>query len=502
MPLLPLPKVSALSPVIQGKKKPLVPWERPIISVIKGSAGMMDSLARPVARSSDSMIQIASRPAPPPLQGARGWKEALGRAWQVLNTPSHKLEQQARTQSPNLARQVMPLVRPVNKASRKILQETGEVRRKLSHYDTGLAGAAVEKAIESAPALLLSGPTTRMKVANGVVNAAIAYGKDGMVPAAIASGLVRGNSTGTNALEEAATEVLDLPFGGFRAHGGPVRPGMSYVVGEKGPELFTPNTPGTIVPHSPQNRGYAPGSLAARPTVKKGGVRMRDESPEAFRARMDANQAQPTATTSSPAPLIPTAVAPTRRDNILAARAAGTFDAKRAAYNQAGLATGHSMDEAGNITGPSAAGSNTPRPQASTFASATDGQGGSKMVRLPDTPPAPTTPRHTTGPANPTGIPAFDSLTQEVSRPPPSRDLYAEEKQRQTTETTGPTSAQLTALGKAHQIANSRSTADIMAKAQSLLAPTPRASARRQPFKPQALATRPTAQKSQLTILR
>ena len=67
-----------------------------------------------------------------------------------------------------------------------------------------------------------------------------------------------------------------LPFGGFRANGGPVRPGMAYVVGERGPELMVPSAPGTIVPNtgaasSPMNRPYAElnggtGSLANRGT--------------------------------------------------------------------------------------------------------------------------------------------------------------------------------------------------------------------------------------------
>jgi phage-related protein len=39
------------------------------------------------------------------------------------------------------------------------------------------------------------------------------------------------------------------PFGGGRAAGGPVNAGTSYVVGERGPELFVPNTAGTIVPN-------------------------------------------------------------------------------------------------------------------------------------------------------------------------------------------------------------------------------------------------------------
>lgn len=38
-------------------------------------------------------------------------------------------------------------------------------------------------------------------------------------------------------------------FGGFRASGGPVTGGTSYIVGERGPELFTPHTSGAIVPN-------------------------------------------------------------------------------------------------------------------------------------------------------------------------------------------------------------------------------------------------------------
>ena len=35
-------------------------------------------------------------------------------------------------------------------------------------------------------------------------------------------------------------------FGGFRANGGPVEAGKSYVVGERGPEVFTPSSSGQI----------------------------------------------------------------------------------------------------------------------------------------------------------------------------------------------------------------------------------------------------------------
>lgn len=43
--------------------------------------------------------------------------------------------------------------------------------------------------------------------------------------------------------------ALGSLFGGARAAGGPVRPGKTYLVGEKGPELFSPGVGGTIVPN-------------------------------------------------------------------------------------------------------------------------------------------------------------------------------------------------------------------------------------------------------------
>jgi hypothetical protein len=39
-------------------------------------------------------------------------------------------------------------------------------------------------------------------------------------------------------------------FGGGKAAGGPVRSGTSYLVGERGPELFTPSGSGMITPNN------------------------------------------------------------------------------------------------------------------------------------------------------------------------------------------------------------------------------------------------------------
>lgn len=44
-------------------------------------------------------------------------------------------------------------------------------------------------------------------------------------------------------------QAVQLNFGGERALGGPVTPGKSFLVGEKGPEMFSPSSHGTIVPN-------------------------------------------------------------------------------------------------------------------------------------------------------------------------------------------------------------------------------------------------------------
>ncbi|QQN73956.1 tape measure protein [Croceicoccus sp. YJ47] len=43
--------------------------------------------------------------------------------------------------------------------------------------------------------------------------------------------------------------VTGFNFGGARAKGGPVLPSMSYLVGERGPEIFSPGSAGTIIPN-------------------------------------------------------------------------------------------------------------------------------------------------------------------------------------------------------------------------------------------------------------
>lgn len=59
-------------------------------------------------------------------------------------------------------------------------------------------------------------------------------------------------------------------FGGARALGGPILPGRSYLVGERGPELIVPRMPATVVPHG----GGAGVSVTYAPTIHAPGATM------------------------------------------------------------------------------------------------------------------------------------------------------------------------------------------------------------------------------------
>ncbi len=61
------------------------------------------------------------------------------------------------------------------------------------------------------------------------------------------------------------------PFGGFRRRGGPVLPGVGYVVGEGGAELFVPQMPGMVLPNETlTDRAPAAGSRMGGPLSDRG----------------------------------------------------------------------------------------------------------------------------------------------------------------------------------------------------------------------------------------
>jgi hypothetical protein len=53
-----------------------------------------------------------------------------------------------------------------------------------------------------------------------------------------------------NPLVAGIGNIIDKIFGGAKAGGGPVNAGTTYLVGERGPELFTPSGSGMIIPNN------------------------------------------------------------------------------------------------------------------------------------------------------------------------------------------------------------------------------------------------------------
>jgi hypothetical protein len=69
-------------------------------------------------------------------------------------------------------------------------------------------------------------------------------------------------------------------FKGFRAEGGPVGAGGSYVVGEKGPELFVPGSSGSIIPNGAMGVGGSKGGSSVNVTYNiASGVSRADLAP-------------------------------------------------------------------------------------------------------------------------------------------------------------------------------------------------------------------------------
>lgn len=63
------------------------------------------------------------------------------------------------------------------------------------------------------------------------------------------------NTIKNNPIVSGIAGVFDRAFGGGRAIGGPVSAGTSYLVGERGPELFTPAANGMITPNNRMGGG-------------------------------------------------------------------------------------------------------------------------------------------------------------------------------------------------------------------------------------------------------
>lgn len=75
-----------------------------------------------------------------------------------------------------------------------------------------------------------------------------------------------------NPIVEGISGLISSAFGGGRASGGSVKAGTTYLVGEQGAELFTPNTSGTIVPNDALGGGGATINLTVNGAIDAEGT--------------------------------------------------------------------------------------------------------------------------------------------------------------------------------------------------------------------------------------
>jgi hypothetical protein len=70
---------------------------------------------------------------------------------------------------------------------------------------------------------------------------------------------------------------------GFRANGGPVTSGLPFIVGERGPELFIPNTSGSITPNNQMTNGNSVFNITVNAGVGTNGAQVGQQIVEAIK---------------------------------------------------------------------------------------------------------------------------------------------------------------------------------------------------------------------------
>jgi phage-related minor tail protein len=128
--------------------------------------------------------------------------------------------------------------------------------------DTTLAAAAqaldkfVSGPVQSSTAAIETAVTRSFSSVENAIARAVLGGKTSMdqLVTAILADFDRIATTQfiVKPIESALTSIAGaiLPIGGARAAGGPVDAGVPYLVGEQGPELFTPGAAGAIAPNA------------------------------------------------------------------------------------------------------------------------------------------------------------------------------------------------------------------------------------------------------------
>ena len=152
------------------------------------------------------------------------------------------------------------MIRLTGEAGAAFAATSGDVEDMASRL--GMVNETANKTIPAMSQLAQMSNDAGSLIAQGFEDAILSGQKLSEVVRALGRDLVRlvFQQMVTQRLAAGVTGVLQgKGFAGFMAAGGPVSAGSSYVVGEKGPELFVPHASGTIVPNNKMGGGSGSG---------------------------------------------------------------------------------------------------------------------------------------------------------------------------------------------------------------------------------------------------
>lgn len=208
--------VTSNSALLQAVKPPAskstaAAWEKPLVAIVNGSAGMTRSLMAPIIRATDPLPMVT----PPVPMAVRPKKEDS--VWdsvkKALGRSTTQNEQIVRERTPSTPIAVAPVkvrspfVQAVNKVARQTSTTASSVQSRSSPHLTATT-KPLAAAMENAPQLLLSGPTAKMKAANLVTGAAIDYGLNQTTAGAASKALTPGNTLISNIAQSILTPAL------------------------------------------------------------------------------------------------------------------------------------------------------------------------------------------------------------------------------------------------------------------------------------------------------
>jgi len=159
---------------------------------------------------------------------------------------------------PGLIKTVTPIIQGLKEAFQSVAEKIEENKEKLAPLLTAMMaiGKYIYTTLYPAVGTLLGGAFKALGVYVGFMIDLWANLFDVIMKVVNAIRTVVKLITDNPIVRSVGGFVGDL-FGGGKAAGGPVTSGTTYLVGEKGPELFTPGTSGSIIPNHAMGGGGA-----------------------------------------------------------------------------------------------------------------------------------------------------------------------------------------------------------------------------------------------------